>query len=134
VGDGTVGICQPCPQKLQCGSACCQAGDTCNAGVCTPPASCEPLTQNCTTAGQACYADPDTSQFSCFASTGAVADGKACDLDTDCLKFSGCHYASDTASSGVCTHYCKPGVSPTTCTSGQTCDDVFGDGKLGYCK
>lgn len=132
-GEGTVGICQPCPQELQCGSACCQDGDTCNAGVCTPPVSCDPLTQNCTTAGQACYVDPDGIRFICTASTGAVADGKACDFDTDCLKFSGCYYASDTASSGVCTHYCKPGTSPTTCKSGQTCDDV-GDGILGYCK
>lgn len=132
-GDGIVGICQLCPQELQCGSACCQAGDTCNAGVCTPSVSCDPLTQNCTTAGQACYVDPEGARFICSAPTGTVADGKACDLDTDGLKFSGCYYASESASSGVCARYCKPGATPTACKSGQTCDDA-GDGTVGYCK
>lgn len=133
-GDGTVGLCQPCPEELKCGSVCCQGGNVCNAGVCSPPVTCDPLVQNCTAAGQACYVDLSGSQFICATPTGTIADGQPCDLDTDCLKSSGCYYATETAEKGVCTHYCKPGASTTTCKTGQTCDDFNGDGSLGYCK
>ena len=92
------------------------------------------MTQNCTATGQACYYHWGSGQFACQASTGTVADGKECALDSDCSKSSGCSYATDSSASGVCTRYCMPGISPTTCKSGQTCADYLGDGSMGYCE
>ena len=134
LGDPTAGLCGSCPEYLACGSACCRLSQVCSAGACSAPVTCDPMTQNCTTTDQACYFHWGSYQFACQASTGTVADGKECALDSDCTKSSGCYYTTSISTSGICTPYCKPGVSPTTCKSGQTCADLLGDGTLGYCK
>lgn len=134
VGDPVVGICGSCPTVLKCGSECCGATQVCVAGACSDAVACDEMKQDCTATGQACYIHWGSGQFACQPSTGNVAVGKTCEMDTDCVKSSGCYYAASGATSGVCTPYCRPAASPTTCQSGQTCEDVLGDGSLGYCR
>ena len=118
--------------------------------VCRP--KCDPLLQNCTTAGQYCFFDLSAKNPTayCAAPTGNQDVGKSCVAATDCfttmpsprgLFCAGLGSFDDPGTSGLCRQYCQTGVTgacPFSNGDALYCDPITGQGwsappGVGYC-
>lgn len=79
--------------------------------LCIPTTSCDLLTQNCSSAAQACY--PTQTSTTC-APAGSKTEGQACTAMNQCGKGLVC------AGTGTCYKLCDPNGGAPTCTTG-TC-------------
>lgn len=127
-------VCSPhCLADLECASSQCNKltdskGKVCDMGVTV--AQCDPLAQNCSGAGQACYAGGQG--FVCLAA-GSVEAGQPCPEDNSCKAGHAC-VGKSTGSSGVCRKVCKIGGGSPSCDDiTASCASLLGSATVGYC-
>ncbi|MGC4116552.1 MAG: hypothetical protein QM765_18635 [Myxococcales bacterium] len=89
------------------------------AAVTTVTTGCDPVAQDCTASGQACYINWETEETECSA-VGQGAQGATCTTDTDCAKGLGCN-AGDNYDK--CSPYCDL-ANPTCPAAFPACDDM----------
>jgi hypothetical protein len=97
--------------------------------ICERVVSCDPLTQNCAGATQACYL-VETSPL--CRTAGQVALGQACAFADDCVKGATCVRAAD-GGTFACRQLCNPADGGTPACPNSACDLVIGT-TAGVCR
>jgi len=127
--------CAPhCFGNLDCASKICNnlkdsKGKVCDMGE-PSAAQCDPLAQNCSEPGEACFAT--NSGFVCKLA-GNVASGSPCPEFSSCKKDLVC--VGKSSSGGVCQKICNQAMDTgPNCNIGVKCTPLLGSGTVGFCQ
>jgi len=109
------------------------AGATADASYAPCPTCCDPILQNCTNTGDACYpVNPLGGLMTSCLPSGTKLPGFTCarhQTSSECVSGSQCGPSSDGAGGFICTKLC---ASDTDCSTGQICR-VYDTLAYGYC-
>jgi hypothetical protein len=106
------------------GQRCVGLADGENIGVCTPSTSCNLMTNEGCTGGQACYVFASDGSLGCFPA-GTKTEGMSCGALNECAMGLGCFGTAP--GSSVCSRYCRVSMMAADCGGGsRMCQMVNG--------